>query len=114
MISNNKIKICSYHRGKEETPLIWTFAFNGAEYWCPACGMNEGMLGAGINIPSTKVLRNRLARYKQRSRTFLTANGRLICAQLKYKGEWIKFEELPQKSKTYWINRAKEWKYKYK
>lgn len=110
---DNEIKICSDHRDKEEVPLIWTFAFNGSEYWCPACGYNAGMLGAGRDVPKTKVLENRLARYTKQSKSYLKAKGRLICAQLKYKGKWIKFNELPERSQIYWRNQAKLWKYKY-
>ena len=53
------IKICGNHEDYP-VPLIWTFAFNGSEYWCPYCGFNGGMFGTGKNVESTKGLKNRL------------------------------------------------------
>lgn len=107
------IKICSRHQYKEKTPLIWTFAFIGAEYWCPACSYIGGMLGSGENVPSTKRLKDRLDKYKKLSKKFLRANSLLYCASFQYKGEQRKFSEMSQRFKTYWIKMSKEWKYKY-
>ena len=109
--TQDKIKICSDHQDKEETPLIWTFAFMGAEYWCPFCGDTRGMLGAGENVPTTKRLKDRLANYKKLSSQYLRGNALLICASTKYKGEWIKPSELPPKSKAFWKKKSEEWEY---
>lgn len=109
----SEIRICSYHQDKERTPLIWTFAFNGAEYWCPACGANYGMLGAGESVKSTKKLVDRLKKYKQESRQFLRGNSLIICAKTKYRGVWMTFSEMPKKAQTFWRNKAKSWVYKY-
>lgn len=53
-MSTETIKICSCH--EKQVPLLWTFKFNGAEFWCPACGYIGGMFGAGINVPVTNEL----------------------------------------------------------
>lgn len=107
------IKICPNHQDKEKTPLIWTFAFIGAEYWCPACSYLSGMLGAGDDVPETKILKNRLKRYKKMARQFLRGNSLLCCHSFKYKGERVKFKEMSKRFQTFWINKSKSWKYKY-
>lgn len=106
------IKICSGHR-HDETPLIWTFAFIGAEYWCPVCGYLGGMLGSGENVPLTPKLKNKLVKYRKLSKKYLKANGLLSCAYFEYKGKKRKFSEMSKWFKTYWKNRSNEWKYKY-
>ena len=111
--AHDEIQVCPNHMDKELTPLIWTFAFIGSEYWCPACGYNSGMLGAGKDVKRTKVLENRLARYKVKSKKFLHATGLLVCSHFIYKGKSKKFNEMSQRFKTYWINQSKKWKYKY-
>ena len=32
-------------RDHPTTPLVFTFAFNGYEYWCPGCGYKTGLFG---------------------------------------------------------------------
>lgn len=113
MKNETEIKICSRHQDKEETPLIWTFAFNGAEYWCPACGCNEGMMGAGDNIAWTKILQNRGDKYKKKSRPFLNARSALVCSSMRINGESRTFDSLPPQTQSYYKNKAKSWKYKF-
>ena len=50
------MKICSNHRDYE-VPLIYTFAWNYNEYWCPYCGCHEGMMGAGEEVEETEELK---------------------------------------------------------
>lgn len=38
-------------------PLIWTFLFDGAEYFCLNCHRSMGMLGAGRVVPLTVELK---------------------------------------------------------
>ena len=64
-----EIKICENHP-EFEVPLIWTFAFNGAEYWCPYCGQNSGMLGAGEDVEETPELKERLKNIKNILKSF--------------------------------------------
>lgn len=67
----DEIKICSNHQ-EYQVPLIWTFKFRGAEFWCPYCGYQEGMFGAGENVAETEVLKSRLETYKERSINYLS------------------------------------------
>ena len=43
------MKLCS----DDNTPLIFTMAFRGCEYWCPRCGSAGGMFGFGHSAPET-------------------------------------------------------------
>ena len=49
----NEIKIC-HNCG---FPLLWTFLYNGTEYYCLKCGGSTGMLGGGKDVKETKELR---------------------------------------------------------
>ena len=109
---STEIKVCRDHQEQEVTPLIWTFAFRGAEYWCPFCGDSSGMMGAGENVESTPELVERLAEYKKRSRQYLRGNSLLVCSETKYRGKWMKFSEMPAKAQAFWRNKAKQWEYK--
>jgi len=110
--NEDEITICSNHQ-EYPTPLIWTFAFNGAEYWCPACGCHEGMLGAGTDVKWNWTLQDRLVNYEKASRKYLNANSALICSYMTRKGKRIKFIDLPLKAKQYYISQSKKWNYKF-
>lgn len=69
-MSNEEIKICACH--ERQVPLLWTFKFTGAEYWCPACGYTGGMFGAGENVPATEHLKKELIEWKAKSEDFLS------------------------------------------
>jgi hypothetical protein len=103
------IKICTCH--EQQVPLIWTFAFDGSEYWCPGCGYNAGMMGAGKNVPFTKELKALKKDWVKKSEEFLTAKSTLVCHSLIWEGKEIKRSELPQEE----VNRCKkvveDWKY---
>lgn len=51
------MKVCPSH--SIHVPLLFTFKFPGAEYWCPVCGANWGVLGAGVKVPFTNALEAR-------------------------------------------------------
>lgn len=108
------INVCPNHQRKEVVPLIWTFAFNGYEFWCPACGALFDMFGCGSERKYNFRLKRCLEKYKKLSGKFLRAKSLLACSYTIYKGKQLTFEELPQRVKTYWINRSKEYKYKFK
>lgn len=96
---DDEIRICSSHRTQRATPLIWTFAFSGAEYWCPWCGKNYGMLGAGEEVEATPELLALVEPDKAASKDYLHASSAFACSQLKWEDRWIPPSELPQAEK---------------
>lgn len=105
------IRICKDHQEEFQAPLIWTFAFIGAEYWCPYCGRKEGMLGAGEKVKSTSVLRNRLRKFRELSEDFLDANCAQVCISMEWKGKTITYDQLPQEEKDKKQKAINDWKY---
>ena len=78
-------------------PLIYTFAFRGKEYWCPSCGYTSGIFGAGVDVPVTEELKEKLRMSKKKSKVFLHAHGILkggACAT-DYKGKQTEIKDLP-------------------
>lgn len=67
-MENETIKMC-YRCGK--TPLLWTFKFVGAEYWCPSCGYTSGMFGAGQDVPATEELKQLKQDWKEKALPYL-------------------------------------------
>jgi len=65
----DEIKVCMCD---EKTPLIWTFKFNGKEYWCPSCGYTSGMFGAGIDIKSTPELKKSKKDWEEKAKPYLS------------------------------------------
>lgn len=57
-----EIMVCDQHK----TPLIWTFAFSGAEYFCMAGNHAGGMLGTGSRVKATPKLLKLHALYNRR------------------------------------------------
>ena len=109
--------ICSNHRDEEElyeVPLIYTYAWDHNEYWCPYCGCHEGMLSAGVDVKETEELKKRLESYKEASKEFLNARCTLICIETKWKGKYIKPSELPIKERERLQKLTETWKYKIK
>jgi len=92
-----EIKICNNHDYK--VPLIWTFAFMGAEYWCPYCGFEGGMLGSGKNVKKTKKLKIKRREYYKATKEYLHAHAVTYATGTKWEGETIHPNELPQEEK---------------
>jgi len=92
------MKICYCHRNYE-VPLIYTFAWNGAEYWCPYCDKHEGMMEAGEEVPETDELNKRLELYKEATKEYIHAVGVSVCISTKWKGEQLKPDDLPDEEK---------------
>ncbi len=109
----DEIKIC-YNHLDYQVPLIWTFAFVGAEYWCPYCSYIGGMFGSGENVPATTKLAKRLKAYEKFTEDYLHANAIQVCHQTKWKGKYIKPNDLPQEEKDRLEKIRGEWKYKVK
>ena len=87
--------ICSDHQDYQ-VPLIYTYAWNGAEYWCPYCNCHLGMLEAREDVEETEELKKRLKLFKKATEEFRGARGTLICAETGWKGEWVKPKDLPK------------------
>ena len=71
---NREIKVCH----NCDFPLLWTFLYNGAEYYCLRCGGSTGMLGGGKNVEETKELRAKYVVAKkvfEALRPFLIGDG---------------------------------------
>lgn len=85
MEQEEQMKICACH--KKQIPLLWTFAFHGAEYWCPACGYTGGMFGAGLNIAVTEELEKLKEKYKEKSGEYLTAVSEGRASDVKWEYE---------------------------
>lgn len=107
---DDEVTVCNCH--DTDTQLIWTFAFNGYEYWCPACGAVYGMMGAGRDVKWNWKIHNQYVKDLKRSRKYLNANGVLICAYFRYKGQDIEPKDMPEKLKKYYILESKKWKYR--
>ena len=104
-----EIRICEEH--DEEVPLIWTFAFAGAEYWCPFCGYTGGMFGSGMIVKETPEIVRRGKYYRQLSKEFLDAKSTIACSSLVWKGKEISPDDLPQEEKDRVDKVASSWKY---
>jgi len=61
-MAEKEIMVCNDH----EAPLIWTFMFTGAEYFCMAGNHAGGMLGTGHRVPLTPELKEQYSLYKRR------------------------------------------------
>ena len=59
---SKEIMVCNTH----ETPLIWTFAFPGAEYFCMSGNHAGGMLGTGHKVEATPELLKLRSLYNRR------------------------------------------------
>ena len=72
MFNNKIIKVHDCGNDNILTPLIWTFKFDGVEYWCPRCGYVDGMLGAGKDVKRTPKLEASLEYWKKKSKSYLS------------------------------------------
>lgn len=93
------ITICDNHQKQYPTPLIKTFAFRGAELWCPFCGTSIGMFDGGIDVESTPELEKRKDEYKLKYSEYLHAFGVLSASKTEWEGEMIEPSNLPEKEK---------------
>lgn len=90
-----EIKVCKDHQDYE-VPLIYTFAFNNYEFWCPYCGKREGIMGAGMNVPITEELKKRKKYYEICSKLYLHAQAMKVCISTEFYGEEIRPKEIPK------------------
>lgn len=109
MESRDTIRICTEH--DKEVPLISTFAFNGAEFWCPYCGATFGLFGAGEKVEETEKHAETAKHYEAKSVDFLRAMSRRAACEVKWEGKWIKPNELPESEKSRDAIAIAEWQY---
>jgi hypothetical protein len=107
------MKICSNHQDYQ-VPLIYTYAWNYYEYWCPYCGAHEELLGAGENVEDTLKLKDREKIYKKASEEVLGARSTLICSETTWEGKRIKPSELPKEEIERLRKLTETWKYNIK
>jgi hypothetical protein len=93
-MEKSEIVICENH--DYQVPLIWTFAFIGAEYWCPYCGYVGGMLGAGKRVPKTVELVGRREIYSEYYKDYLHAHGLGYCTSTLIDNIRVKRENFSQ------------------
>jgi hypothetical protein len=108
-----QIRVCNDHQEDEIVPLIWTFAFNGSEYWCPACGFNGGMFGSGEVIEMTKELKKSRKKWSKIGKEFLDAKSTTVCSSLIWEGERISPHDLPDSEKERVSKVIEKWRYKF-
>lgn len=105
-----EIRICESHQ-QYQVPLISTFSFPGAEFWCPYCGYTGGMFGAGRRVPITDELQDKLLKYRKHSEDYLHAIGIRVCVGTTWKGKIIHPNELPPEEKERLNEIIKNWQY---
>lgn len=103
------MKICGNH--EKQVPLISTYAFNGAEFWCPYCGYTGGFLGAGVKVETTKELVDLHTHYVELSKGFLHAKSVGICSSTLFNGERMDPRDLPDEEKARLAKVIKDWVY---
>lgn len=105
-----RMKICGKHP-ERPTPLIWTFAFQGAECWCPYCGYRGGMFNGCPSVKATDALRVVAAEDEARAKPFLTAVASLSCGRLLFESGWVTPADLPPEQIEAYRRTREEWKY---
>ena len=80
-IYGKQVPACDSRHHKRPPMLIWTFAFRGAEYWCPMCGRTWGMFG----VPRVDPWRGMKAQHaKNVAATEAYLKARALCGSFKY------------------------------
>jgi len=96
---SKQILICNSHQ-EYPVALIQTFAFRGAEFWCPYCGTISGHFDgnqtAHDRLPS---IEERARLFAEATRPYLNAKSKLACAFLEWEGKRITPDKLPEAEK---------------
>lgn len=111
-LHEGEILICPANH-EEQIPLIWTFAFNGAEYWCPYCGQSFGMF-YGKYVVTNPELEEKKKKYTEQSKEFLDAQSTFVCQSLEFEGKQISPHDLPEAEKVRLRKIINDWKYEYR
>lgn len=107
------MKVCPAHP-ERPTPLIFTFAFPGAEHWCPHCGFKAGIFEAGPDVVETDALLATQVIDKRDdgpAMTYLRAYSAFTCSRMKHDGHWIDPKDMPADLRAYYNKVVAEWKY---
>jgi len=104
------VLLCSHHDEKK-APMISTFAFIGAEYWCPYCGNTQGIFGDFKEVEWTKELQKEVDYWNGKAREFLSAKATFSCASLMWEGNRIRPDQLPAEELERRQKIVNEWKY---
>ena len=91
-------------------PMMATYVFPGAEYWCPYCGHTTGTMSAKT-VPATIKLLMVKDAYTELSKEFLKAKGYQVCKTFLFEGERIKPDQLPIKEVHRLQEIVKRWIY---
>jgi len=99
-------------------PLLWTFLFDGAEYYCLNCGGKTGMMGGGDDVEATVKLKAQQRVYKGifgSIRGYALGSGRfqrITCKRCKDRNEYhglhtTEFEREKDKVASLFLDRLK-------
>lgn len=109
--ADKTILICSEHPDKA-VPLISTFAFPGAEFWCPHCGATYGFFWNWVEVVETKDLIKANKDWKKKSADYLDARSTLCCSTTEWEGKMISPRDLPVEEKARLKKIIDEWEHK--
>ena len=110
MIRKDEIRLCKGHFDYR-TPLLYTFAFRGAEFWCPYCGALEDIFG-GERVQRSDALAAQEAKYLDLAKPYLRARAsRDPSARIKVGEEFIPSGEIPEAMKIENEKALADWKY---
>ncbi len=104
-----EIRCCDRH--EKNVQLVWTFAFPGAEYWCPYCGATSGMMGAGEYRNLTFSECREMIKYRHIGDDFLDARSTSVCSSMMWEGKRISPHDLPDHEKKRIQEVINEWVY---
>lgn len=77
-------------------PLVSTFAFSGAELWCPFCGHTYGIFNAEPEVSRSPMLETIRMKYKEHWVDFLDATGMIMGGGRKVDGYFADHDEETQ------------------
>lgn len=92
-------------------PLIWTFAFPGAEWWCPNCGQTYGMFDGYHETEETPELVKLREDFEKGTEEYRHAIGVTHCSSMQWEGKQIEYAELPVEEKKRLQKIREQWKY---
>jgi hypothetical protein len=106
--------VCPHHQETYLSPMIQTFAFMGAECWCPYCDHSAGLpFGDVERVDDTPELEKRYELYRVAAGEYLHAIGVRSCSRTTWphgSGIAIPPDQLPEEEKQRLAAiRAKGW-----